>query len=225
MFGEIKAQAEQASGDALSGERVYTVTKYRNGFTINDGALLDSESAEGHNFFKRLLLRQIPREIEELEAAAGRPLGESGATVAVVDKQNEDWEPKMDSKSLFKRGGGAQIGKAEDCGADAHCLLFTEATTSAASAGPVPVLDAAQPTTQLAVKGPDGKTLKFKVNSGLPVAQLGAVLVQQLGLPHGGDKGFTVSSGFPAKCVEASDAAKSLLEAGLTNTQITQKFK
>ena len=226
-FDELKAKAQNAGPSEDATE--YTVTWYRNGFTINDGDLHSAESADGVNFLKRLQNGFVPHEIEAMEAAKGRPLGNGGPqrviSVRLDDKRGEDWALKMDSQSLFKRGGGAQIGKKEDCSTDGHCLLFTEASTSASSAGPAPVFDPAQPSTQLAVKGPDGKTAKFKVNSSIAVGQLGAVLVQTIGLPHGGERGFTVSCGFPPKCLEAKDSAKTLLEAGVTNAQISQILK
>ena len=220
VFGELKAKATRASADDIAGENVYTIVKYRNGFTINDGELLDSESTDGLNFFKRLRQNQVPRELEEMERAKGNGQGTFEATVTVVDKENEDYTPPpVSSKALFKKEG-AQIGKKTGCG-DANCLVFTETTTSADCVGPAPVHDAAQPSTQLAIKGVDGKTIKFKINSTLPVARLGAVLVQQLGLPHGGSQGFTISSGFPAKCIETKDVDKTLLEIGLTNAQLS----
>jgi len=220
VFRSLQEQAKQASEEDLNGENVYEVVKWRNGFTINDGELLDSESVEGLNFFKRLSNNQIPREIEELEIAKGSVHGPFGATVKIVDKQGEDFIKKVDSKSLFKKEG-ATIGKRDAC-ADDHCLRFTEATTAAALAGPAPAHDPAQTSTMLAVKGTDGKTTKFKINTSVTVDKLGAVLVQQLGLAHGGEAGFTISAGFPPKCIETAKASKTLQELGLNNTSIAQ---
>lgn len=221
VFGQLQAQARKASADDISGENVYTVTKYRNGYTINDGELLDAESVEGMKFFERLHLRQFPREIEELEAAKGQPTSGpdgAGATVVLVDKLSEDYVKKVDSQLLFKPQG-ASIGRSAPCG---DCLVFTESTTSLTHAGAAPVHDPAQPSTQLVVRGPDNKTHKFKVNLAMPVSKLGSVLVQLLGLPHGGDKGFTVNTGFPAKCIHADNADKTVAEIGLTNASMSQ---
>ena len=220
VFDGLKAQASQEAslGDD---ENVYRVTRYRNGFTINDGPLMDAESPEGRNFFSRMQGGYLPREIEELEAAKGNSGRGAPTNVVLVDKRSEDYvAPLPTSKDLFKKEG-ATIGKKADCG-DEHCLVFTEGNTTGSAA---PTHDPSQPTTQLAVKGPDGRPIKFKINSSVPLSLLGAVLVQQLGLPHGGENGFTVTSGFPAKCLEAKDANKTLLELGLTNTQISHVLK
>lgn len=148
----------------------------------------------------------------EIAELAGDRVNGREISVSLLDKTNEDWVYKAPPPLEMMRGTtGPTCGSA----ADDSALIFTAAL---ATLVPNPVLDAAQPSTVIAVKDKTGKSIKIKVNTCVRLDQLGGVLAAA-GLPFG-DNGFTLNTGFPKKNLQAADKDKTLADMGFSNVSI-----
>lgn len=118
------------------------ITRYRNGFTVDDGPLRDYNSPESIQFLKALDKGIVPR---ELAAANGGDI-----SISLKDRSSEDFIPP--AYTAFSKGA-ALGGVSKD---PSSAFIFAE------GASIMPTIDDSKPTTVLQVRLPDGRREKIK---------------------------------------------------------------
>lgn len=118
------------------------ITRYRNGFTVNDGPLRDYDSPESVQFLKALDKGMVPK---ELAAANGGDI-----SISLKDKSSEDFIPP--AYTAFSKGT-ALGGVSKD---PSSAFIFAE------GASIMPTIDDSKPNAVLQVRLPDGRREKIK---------------------------------------------------------------
>ena len=143
MFRQARQNAADGAAPAEGGGRT-VVTVYANGFTVGDGPFRPSEGDPANEAFLRDVGRGlVPRELEE--SAQG-----GAVNLELVDKRGDTYEPPA---YVAFAGGGQTLSS----GAPAAGAVLSGSC-------PPPVVDAAQPTTTIAIRLASGKRVKATLN-------------------------------------------------------------
>ncbi|CEM06950.1 unnamed protein product [Vitrella brassicaformis CCMP3155] len=215
-----------AFGDAMRGEGELPpghrkVTVYKNGFTIDDGDFRDAADPQNAKFIEELRKGFAPPELS---------IGADGnhVRIALVDKSSEDYDPNAPA------GGGSPFGQpTQNRPAAPPVEMFTGegrtlgAGPSSSAAGDVNVdagagsvrVDDSKPKTTIQFRFHNGQRKAETFNVDSPVAVLHDYVMQCA--PVDGE--YQLIAGFPPKPI-TSDPNTTLKDAGLLNSQVTQKL-
>lgn len=207
---EQSQQTNQGGGDDGAGNDELKLTLYRNGFTVDDGPLRDTEIPENMAFVEELMRGFIPSEIVKLRQEKGQS---TQLNVNISDKRGEDYRAPTPPPYIAFGGEGSSLGTVASGGA------LIDPSSSATHAPPS--VDAAQPTTLLQVKLADGKKIKVKLNKHHTVHDLVAMIRHRAGGGGEADAPYFLCAGFPPK--DVTDLTLSLEAAGLVGASIVQK--
>mmetsp|Transcript_8810 Transcript_8810/g.26684 ORF Transcript_8810/g.26684 Transcript_8810/m.26684 type:complete len:252 (-) Transcript_8810:63-818(-) len=196
MFRQARQNAADGAAPAEGGGRT-VVTVYANGFTVGDGPFRPSEGDPANEAFLRDVGRGlVPRELEE--SAQG-----GAVNLELVDKRGDTYEPPA---YVAFAGGGQTLSS----GAPAAGAVLSGSC-------PPPVVDAAQPTTTIAIRLASGKRVKATLNLSHTVEQLDALVRSE----HPGPEAYVLLAGFPPKPL--ADPKQTIEAAGLKGASVTQK--
>jgi UBX domain-containing protein 1 len=185
--------AEQAGSDEPAQVR-RTITMYRDGFVVDDGAYRRLDDPANADFLRSLAQGRTPAELVDHGVDAS-------VTVGLIDKRREEYVEEFQSFS----GEGATLG-ASVSGNTVDPASLPEA---------VPV-DPARPFTSIQVRLPNGQRKVIKIQLDATVLQLAAhikpLMVEDNAAP------FRLVSGFPPKPLEDFEAT--VEAAGLKGAQV-----
>ncbi len=196
---------EQESNEAL--EKVERrLTFWRNGFSIDDGELLDYEDPKNKKFLELIKSGRAP--IELLNVKYGQEV-----EVKVAHRMEEDYKapPKPAAKPFSGQGYS----------------LSSPSTSSNAPMNPtttssIPPLkiDEQQPITSVQIRLDDGSRLVTKFNHTHTIQDIRNFILTSR--PSDTSRRFSLMTTFPSK--ELTDLNMSIKDAGLLNAAIVQKY-
>jgi UBX domain-containing protein 1 len=183
--------AEQAGSDEPSQVR-RTITMYRDGFVVDDGAYRRLDDPANADFLRSLAQGRTPAELVD-------PGVDASVTVGLIDKRREEYVEEFQSFS----GEGATLG----------AVVSGNTVDPASLPAAIPV-DPARPSTSIQVRLPNGQRKVIKIQLDATVLQLAAHIK-----PLVEDSApFRLVSGFPPKPLE--DFAATVEAAGLKGAQV-----
>lgn len=185
---------------------------YRSGFTVDNGPYRQLSDPANAQFLGALARGMVPPELQE---------GNEGEVmVGLVDKRGEEYDPdKHGAEDSTSEGDAFESfsGEGQSLGA------ATSQTSSGGVIDPThpnntlspPPLDAAQPSTSIAIRLPNGKRLVVKVNLSDPVSAIGQHIGDQV------DGSYVLTTGFPPATID--NLNQTVEEAGLKGAQVGVK--
>ncbi|KAL9185046.1 hypothetical protein ACHAXT_002823 [Thalassiosira profunda] len=218
------AEAAGSGGGGGGGEVRRTITMYRSGFVVDDGPYRRLDDPDNAEFLTSLARGMVPRELSQEAREAG---SDGEVAVGLVDRRGEEYDPERHSAPAAggRGGGGGGTGGFQSFAGEGQSLGGTGGGASAASAGGVidpaaagapRAVDAARPSTSVAVRLLNGQRLVVKVNLDAPVSEIG----QHIGSQAGGDP-YVLTSGYPPAAIE--DLGQTVEGAGLKGAQVVLK--
>jgi UBX domain-containing protein 1 len=189
--------AERAGGDEPSDEVRRTITMYRDGFVVDDGAYRRLDDPANADFLRSMAQGRTPAELVPES-------GDANVTVGLVDKRQEEYVEEFQSFS----GSGATLGGTRSA------IATTGSTVDPASLGDATSVDADRPSTSIQVRLPDGQRKIVKINLDATVLQLAEHLKPLLDTAAP----FRLVAGFPPKPLDDFEAT--VEAAGLKGAQV-----
>lgn len=209
------SRAFLGSGYSMSGENAepvvknedpnkikHTITLWKNGFTVDDGALRSYDDPANNAFLADINKGRVPDEFA----------GEKDPFVSIVSKTGDEYAAPANAAARTFTGEGQTLGGT------------AAAAASAAAAGPVQApsaqvtLDESQPLTTIQIRLHDGTRLTQRFNL---TDTVGSIYTFVASATPGAE--FDLNMSFPRKKLE--DRAQSIADAQLQNAALTQSLK
>ncbi|KAJ3044200.1 hypothetical protein HDV00_002878 [Rhizophlyctis rosea] len=194
------------------------LTFWRNGFSIEDGPLLDYNAPENQEFLRSINSGRAPTAL--LNVAYDQPV-----EVKVAHKLDEDYKPPPKKPAAAFSGSGQRLGGITTGQAStSQSSAPTQPSSSSAPPAHVPAVqfsvDQSQPVTSIQIRLADGTRLVAKFNHTHTVADLRQFI--NASRPGEASRAYILQTTFPVK--ELSDNNATIKDAGLLNAVVVQRY-
>ncbi|OMJ23363.1 UBX domain-containing protein 3 [Smittium culicis] len=205
---------EDSESQEEEGSDLETVTRtlhiWRNGFSIDDGALYSFNDPKSQAILQQILQGQAPLDI--LNVKVGQPV-----ELVVSKKSNEDFVQQKPKLKAFQ-GKGSKLSSSTSTAPSASSPNTASSEPSDLTSDPLQVNEEL-PTTKVLVNLADGTRLAVKVNLTNTIKQLKAhVSFMKPNVSNGRD--FTLKTTYPVKILTQLD--QTIEEANLANSVVFQ---
>ncbi|KAJ1341212.1 hypothetical protein BSLG_004217 [Batrachochytrium salamandrivorans] len=212
------------------------LTFWRNGFSIDDGPLLEYDDPSNQEFLKAINSGRAPTSL--LNVAYGQPV-----EVKVAHRMQQDYQapPKQPLASFSGAGNrlgcvvpGDSVASSSSGGTlaqlpipGAYPTSFTSALpvitpvlTPVSFVGPIVTVDPSQPSTSIQIRLGDGTRMVSKFNHTHTIQDVCSFV--RASRPDGNSRAFVLQTTIPVR--ELTDLSMSIKDAGLLNAVVVQKF-
>eukprot|EP01064_Diplonema_japonicum_P030800 TRINITY_DN5320_c1_g1_i1.p1 TRINITY_DN5320_c1_g1~~TRINITY_DN5320_c1_g1_i1.p1 ORF type:complete len:372 (+),score=107.55 TRINITY_DN5320_c1_g1_i1:51-1118(+) len=190
------------------------ITMWKNGFSVDDGPLRESEAEENKAFIEDIKKGVIPKEVfKKLKEEHGGKGALPEVVFTLEDKQENSYEPPKKQFKAFSCGGRTLGGPTPAPSAQAAA----EPPAPAGSVSPI-YIDDAKATTTLQLSLTDGTRMQAKFNLEHTIGDI-ANFVRRTSPNH---PPFTLLTTFPR--MELTNMALTIKEAGLSRAVVTVKL-
>ncbi|KAJ2746196.1 protein phosphatase regulator [Coemansia sp. BCRC 34301] len=211
---DMAVSSESELSDAGDDDEVAVreLTFWRNGFSLGDGPLFNTEDPVNRQNLEAILQGRAPLDI--LNVRPGQQV-----EMKVTNRRDEDYVPPAQPPALPFSGHGHRLGGIPSA-------LASSATDSApssrlqASTGRPISLDQSQPIVQVQIRLADGTRLVARVNASHTVGDLRAFVLSER--PEAGQRPFAFKTIMPPKVL--SDDEATVAQVGIANAAIVQYF-
>ncbi|KAJ2492254.1 protein phosphatase regulator [Coemansia sp. RSA 2050] len=216
--GTTMGDAADSSGSELSdaGDNdevaVRELTFWRNGFSLGDGPLFNTEDPVNRQNLEAILQGRAPLDI--LNVRPGQQV-----EMKVTNRRDEDYVPPAQPPAQPFSGQGHRLGGITPA-ATSSTISSASASRSQAEAGRPILLDQSQPVVQVQIRLADGTRLVARVNASHTVGDLRAFVLSER--PEAGQRSFAFKSIMPPKVL--GDDMTTIAQAGIANAAIAQYF-
>ena len=201
VIKQAKENSEKNRGsDKEKPDTEVRITLYQNGFQVDRGEFREYDTPENKAFMAELNKGYVP---EELRKKYNKQIG-----VALEDRRKDKFRPPTPPKYVAYQGAGQSISETTGVGG---------AVNKDSSDGK-PVVDENQPKTTIQIRFHNGERASLTLNLTHTVSDIHAYVMNAA--PVDGE--YALVSGFPPKPL--SDPSKTIEQAGLKNSAITQKI-
>ncbi|KNA09258.1 hypothetical protein SOVF_154940 [Spinacia oleracea] len=188
---------------------VYTVTLWRNGFTVNDGPLRRFDDEENASFLESITKSECPIELA--------PADRKTAVRCNLVRRNEKYPEPQKQKVPFQ-GVGRTLGSSSSNSSE------LSASVTAINSAPAPVMglvvDDTLPSTSIQLRLADGTRMVSRFNYHHTVRDIHAFIDASRAVRTGA---YTLQMmGFPPR--QLNDVDQTIEQAGLANSVVIQKF-
>ncbi|KAJ2882140.1 protein phosphatase regulator [Coemansia aciculifera] len=218
VVGTTVGDAATSSGSEISdiGDNdevaVRELTFWRNGFSLGDGPLFNTEDPVNRQNLEAILQGRAPLDI--LNVRPGQQV-----EMKVTNRRDEDYVPPAQPPAQPFSGHGNRLGgiaPAITSSAAGHA----PSSRSQVGAGRPISLDQSQPVIQVQIRLADGTRLVARVNASHTIGDLRAFVLSER--PEAGQRPFAFKSIMPPKVL--NDDLATIAQAGIANAAIVQYF-
>jgi UBX domain-containing protein 1 len=190
-----------------------TVRVFRQGFTVDDGALRPYEDPRNREFFESITHNEIPAEL--------RKQGRTMVHVNVEDHLSEDYVKRQPKFKPFEGSGNTLGNPAPATSADPAALTATgnPAENEARASSDLNIQED-QPLTNISIRLADGGRLSARFNLTHTVQDIRQFITTAR--PQYAGRSFNLLTTFPNK--ELSNPGDTIEQAGLKNSAILQRL-
>ncbi|KAJ2442529.1 protein phosphatase regulator [Coemansia sp. RSA 2424] len=208
---DMAASSESELSDAGENDEVAVrqLTFWRNGFSVGDGPLFNTEDPVNRQNLEAILQGRAPLDI--LNVRPGQQV-----EMKIINRRDEDYVPPAQPPAQPFSGHGNRLGGIQS----AVTSSTAPSSYSQTSAGRPISLDQSQPTVQVQIRLADGTRLVARVNASHTVGDLRAFVLSER--PEAGQRPFAFKTIMPSKIL--SDDQATVAQAGIANAAIVQYF-
>ncbi|KAJ2584605.1 protein phosphatase regulator [Coemansia sp. RSA 1836] len=208
---DMAASSESELSDAGENDEVAVrqLTFWRNGFSVGDGPLFNTEDPVNRQNLEAILQGRAPLDI--LNVRPGQQV-----EMKIINRRDEDYVPPAQPPAQPFSGHGNRLGGIQS----AVTSSTAPSSHSQTSAGRPISLDQSQPTVQVQIRLADGTRLVARVNASHTVGDLRAFVLSER--PEAGQRPFAFKTIMPSKIL--GDDQATVGQAGIANAAIVQYF-
>ncbi|KAJ2898474.1 protein phosphatase regulator [Coemansia aciculifera] len=207
---DAAADSESDLSDAEDNDDVAVreITFWRNGFSLGDGPLFNTEDPVNRQNLEAILQGRAPLDI--LNVRPGQQV-----EMKVTNRRDEDYVPPAQPPAQPFSGHGHRLG-----GISPAVTSSAPSSHSQVSTGRPISLDQSQPIVHVQIRLADGTRLVARVNASHTVGDLRAFVLSER--PEAGQRPFAFKTIMPPKVL--SDDQETVAQAGIANAAIAQYF-
>ncbi|KAJ1341805.1 hypothetical protein BSLG_003509 [Batrachochytrium salamandrivorans] len=188
------------------------LTFWRNGFSIDDGPLLEYDDPSNQEFLKAINSGRAPTSL--LNVAYGQPV-----EVKVAHRMQQDYQAPPKQPLASFSGAGNRLG-AYPTSFTSALPVITPVLTPVSFVGPIVTVDPSQPSTSIQIRLGDGTRMVSKFNHTHTIQDVCSFV--RASRPDGNSRAFVLQTTIPVR--ELTDLSMSIKDAGLLNAVVVQKF-
>ncbi|KAJ2480840.1 protein phosphatase regulator [Coemansia sp. RSA 2320] len=211
--------AESSDSDISEGGRsnsddvaVRELTFWRNGFSLGDGPLFNTEDPVNRQNLEAILQGRAPLDI--LNVRPGQQV-----EMKVTNRRDEDYVPPPPPPAQPFSGHGQRLGGLAPA-ISAAAALSSAGTNPQSAVGRPIVLDQSQPIVQVQIRLADSTRLVARVNPSHTIGDLRAFVLSER--PEAGQRPFAFKAIMPPKILD--DDLATIAQAGIASAAIAQFF-